>query len=203
VGKRQEKGALAIKILISGLTAAGKTTHARRLAQVLDLPYFSASQILAEILGDNGPWSPRVDLLRADHDVDREVDRRILQTFDIQPEGVFDAWALPWLTSSSALRVWLESDLPSRVRKAFVTELRRGNHPEYPEIEQLVLKKDDFSRRRFQHTHRFDIYVDRTVFDLVIDNSSYIPRASIEASDRGIKAFELVLLSKLAPHFSN
>jgi len=32
-------------IIVSGLTAAGKTTHAKALAELLDVPFFSASAL--------------------------------------------------------------------------------------------------------------------------------------------------------------
>lgn len=49
-------------IAFAGLTAAGKTTHAQRLAADLGYDYVSATNILFEILRvprDTHPWSTR------------------------------------------------------------------------------------------------------------------------------------------------
>jgi cytidylate kinase len=186
-----------VKITVSGLTAAGKTTHARRLADELGLPYFSASQIVSRLSGQPGPWSPRIDTVRAERDIDAEVDRHITHLFETAPAGVFDAWALPWLTAAPAIRVWIESDQPSRVRKAYVSELRRGRVPDEQAVQELVNTKDRFSQQQFKIRHKFDLFIDHDVFDIVIDNSAYIPVASIAASDHGIESFHPVFLERI------
>jgi cytidylate kinase len=179
--------------MISGLTAAGKTTHAKRLATDLGIPYFSASPIFAELTGKGGPWSPSIDRARAQQDVDSEVDRRIVALFEKSPEGVFDAWALPWLTDGPAIRIWMASDFDSRLRKACVSELRRGNPVDRQRLREIVAAKDDFSRVQFRRRHGFDLFVEHAVFDATVDNSAWIPVASIRASDRGIEQFHPVL----------
>jgi cytidylate kinase len=182
-----------MRIILSGLTAAGKTTHGKLLARHLGLPYYSSSQLIAELVGVSGPWTPDMDVARADDDIDLEADRRICQAFDSAERGVFDAWALAWLSDGKAIRVWLESDLPSRVRKAAVTELRRGSTPRLQDLESLVTAKDEFSRAQFQRLYSFDLFTDQDVFDVTVNNSGFIPEASILCSDAGIVSFAGVL----------
>lgn len=63
----------------------------------------------------------------------------------------------------------------------------------------IVDDKDAFSRRRFRELYDFDLYVDHGLFDLVLDNSRYIPAATIAASDQGIQSFHAVLMRTVGP----
>jgi cytidylate kinase len=185
----------ARRIVISGLTAAGKTTHAKKLADYLGLEYFSSSEVLGELTGLEAGWSPSVDMRRkGDQDIDRRLDMRVLEEFRSRPECVFDAWALPWYCDGPAIRMWIESDFPSRVRKCIVSRLERGDNPDARDCLSVVRSKDQFSRDVFQRNHGFDLFTDRRPFDLVVSNSSLIPTPTIECAHRGIAAFHTEII---------
>ena len=71
-------------IAFAGLTAAGKTTHAQRLAADLGYDYVSATDILFEILRvprDTHPWFNQADAISAARDdgaVDAELESRLV-----------------------------------------------------------------------------------------------------------------------------
>ena len=72
-------------IALAGLTAAGKTTHARRLASDLGYEYVSATDILLEILHVPDPvsdlWFTQLDAITAARDggaVDAELEARLI-----------------------------------------------------------------------------------------------------------------------------
>jgi cytidylate kinase len=75
-------------IAFAGLTAAGKTTHAQRLAADLGYDYVSATDILLEILleilrvpRDVHPWFNQADAIsaaREDGAVDAELESRLV-----------------------------------------------------------------------------------------------------------------------------
>jgi|HubBroStandDraft_1064217.scaffolds.fasta_scaffold06035_5 cytidylate kinase len=185
------------KIIVSGLTAAGKTTHARLIAKALSIPYFSGSGLLSQLAGVPGPWSPELDQLRSAGSLDTELDRLMVAQLRDSEHGVFDAWTLPWLVSENCLKIWIESDFPSRVLKAMVSELRKGRHPVADEVSRMVRQKDDFSRAMFERLYSFDLYVDHEVFDTGLDCSQYITRPTIEDSDAGIQRFDAIVMAAL------
>lgn len=178
------------RIVISGLTAAGKTTHAKKLAEYLGLEYFSSSEVLGQLTGLEGAWSPSVDLRRVgDEEIDRQLDALVLREFHSRSECVFDAWALPWICDGPAIHLWIESDFPSRVRKCMVSRLDRGDTPDARDCLSVVRAKDQFSRDVFLRNHGFDLFTDRSPFDLILNNSSLIPRPTVECAQRGIATF--------------
>jgi hypothetical protein len=89
------------------------------------------------------------------------------------------------------LRIWIESDLPSRIRKCLVS---LGDEPRpLAECEGVLRAKDDYNRTMFRHSHRFDLFTDRERYHAVLCNSHLIPTATGQESRRGIEEFAIVV----------
>lgn len=182
-------------IVISGLTASGKTTHSQLLASSLGYEWFGASLVLKELLGVEGRyWLTDWDSARREGEIDRELDRRMVAEFVSRERTVFDAWALPWTSAEPALRVWLGSDVNSRARKVVVSRLRFGEPMLVADGRRVALEKDATSRALFRSQHGFDLFRDHEVFDLRFDLSALIAVPTVPASDVGIACFAPVLL---------
>ncbi len=184
-----------MNVVISGLTAAGKTTHAKLLASSLGFEYVSGTGALARLCGlsiteDPPRWveiSEAIARFRTD-DIDAVLEQELLRLAREEENQVFDAWALAWTCDVPIARIWIESDLPSRTRKCFVSQ---GDSPQMnlAECEPHVCDKDDQNRALFRRTLDFDLFADQEVFDVVLDNSDLIPEANASCSKRGITTF--------------
>jgi cytidylate kinase len=144
-------------IAFAGLTAAGKTTHAQRLAADLGYDYVSATDILFELLRvprDAHPWFDQavaISAAREDGAVDAELESRLVDLARTSDRVVFDSWALAWICPVPVLRIWIESDLPSRIRKCQVS---LGDEPRpLAECEGVLRAKDDYNRAMFRRHH--------------------------------------------------
>src|SRR3984957_412731 len=184
-------------IAFAGLTAAGKTTHAQRLAADLGYDYVSATDILFEILRvprDAHPWFNQADAISAARDdgaVDAELESRLVDLARTSDRVVFDSWALAWICPVPVLRIWIESDLPSRTRKCLVS---LGDEPRpLTECEGVLRAKDDYNRAMFRHRHGFDLFTDRERYHAVLCNSHLIPAGTRQESRRGIEEFAPVV----------
>jgi cytidylate kinase len=184
-------------IAFAGLTAAGKTTHAQRLAADLGYDYVSATDILFEILRvprDAHPWFNQADAISAARDdgaVDAELESRLVDLARTSDRVVFDSWALAWICPVPVLRIWIESDLPSRTRKCLVS---LGDEPRpLAECEGVLRAKDDYNRAMFRHRHDFDLFTDRERYHAVLCNSHLIPAATRQESRPGIEEFAPVV----------
>lgn len=200
-------------IAFAGLTAAGKTTHAELLAADLGYGYVSAATLLFRELGIPQPRNSResarlwmsqlhdIEERRGDDEVDDRLEAALLALSREKSHTVFDTWALAWLSSDPIIRIWIESDLPSRSRKCFVSQGEGPEHLPLTDCRRLAHAKDTLSRRRFLRRHQFDLFRDHDHFDIVLDNSSLIPEPTQEAARRGISAFQPILRSAIHLRF--
>ncbi len=97
-------GSLRPNIAFAGLTAAGKTTHARILAAQLGYEWISATALLLDLLGmSNRPehvWFTdykRIQQARADDRVDRELERRLSALVQSRDGLILDSWAMAYI----------------------------------------------------------------------------------------------------------
>jgi cytidylate kinase len=195
---------LVAKLVISGFTAAGKTTHAKLLAEEFALPYFSATDALSRIVSERTGhsaaaerWTPEIDRAR-NHDVliDDLVDEEMVDLLRGQPQGVFDACLLPWIASGeNVISVWIDSGLASRVRKCFVSHLEEGL--DFDEARRRVLDKDAKTVDRLLSSHHASYWPTRDRFDVIVTNGDLIPDPTRRCADDGIAAFHQTLVHAL------
>lgn len=177
-------------VIISGLTAAGKTTHSHILSGEFGLQYVSSSQLLLSLLRMH-PFQPR-DFWITDeanslwrtaqaHTVDDELIRLEAASTLV----VFDTLVMPWLHRCPAFCIWLESTLESRVMKAVVSYQGRGRYST-KEIKHHIQQKDNQARIHFEERYGFDLFSDRAPFDMILDISSCISEPTLCASLQSI-----------------
>ena len=186
-------------VIISGLTAAGKTTHATLLARHYDLHYLSASQTMLKLAGLVACQSPDFWVTEEGMGLGRrvtwnQVDEEIRRFEGQSRQTVFDCLSLPWLHRQKSFVIWLESSLSSRVTKAIVSHQGQNNLTPAEVREQISLK-DRAARREILAHYGVDIFRERAPFDLIIDVSSFIT-VPTEASIRfGIKHVDDIISS--------
>lgn len=184
-----------MNVIVSGLTAAGKTTHAKSIASRLAWKYVSASSIMLESAGLSAEqpedfWvSPEgFDLVtRCSWDkIDDEMHK-----LEASGNAVFDTFTLGWHRTRPAMCIWLESDERSRAFKAIVSHQARARSEE--QTRELVRDKDENVRRRQLERGRPDLLTDRAPFDTILDISSLITAPTPMASQKSIAVAESFL----------
>ena len=195
-------------IAFSGLTAAGKTTHAKILADQLGYRYVAAIDIILQILkmekSSERIWFSEMNSIEKAREGDRvdiELDARLKKIADTEDGIVFDTWAMGWIYDGSMIRIWLESDLESRTRKCFVSQ---GDEKrlDLAGCKELIQQKDQSTRETFARLHDFDLFKDKDRYDAIICNTDLIPRATNECSKEGIAKFTPIVYD-VAQHFIN
>ena len=184
-----------MNIIISGLTAAGKTTTATVLAHLLAFDYQSASRTMLRMLtidakGGNDTWTTRMEEIQSKRD-SSDVDARLNDALRAEVRRtqltVFDSWSLPWLADDDTYRIWIESSLDSRALKVRASQEPKGPFLSLADCLALASRKDADTVDRFKLLLGVDISTDRTPFDLVVDFSPFMTGATIDAAYRGIQ----------------
>jgi cytidylate kinase len=185
------------RIVISGLTAAGKTTHGSRLARDLNIPYYSASESFHRYFDAGSSiferrWSPQVDAIRKKTPkIDDLVDNEMISALEAGP-GVFDATLLPWLTDRrDCVFVWLDSGLLSRARKCYVSHLD-DIHIDLGVANDIVFKKDMVTIDRLSSVKGVPFFPDHRLFHVIISNDDTLPHPTFEDAQLGILDFHPV-----------
>lgn len=190
-------------IFISGLTAAGKTTHSKLICEEHNLTYISASVILLQKLSIDPSNTSRnlwvntegdkiAEKRITDKSIDDWVDEKLTQLAETHHNCVFDTFGLPWLTNQLGLRIWLASDINSRIWKAMISHGEELIHS-YEELAEKIDQKDRYTREHLLMTHSFDIYKDYDIFDFAIDLSSFISGPTQIASRKSIADVQVII----------
>lgn len=196
-----------MNIIISGLTAAGKTTHCNLLAHKFQLEIVSASTLLARKGGipisvdptDSKFWisgeGAALDAWRKENkQIDLAVDAELKKLSKRKHRAVFDAWGLPWISSAPAFRIWLGSSLESRLLKALVSHRWTPGMTDRA-LRNVLKRKDKRAREYFLAHYSFDLFHDREGFDLILDISAFIRKPHILSAKRSIRLADEILSS--------
>ncbi len=182
----------SINVCISGLTAAGKTTHCHLFAGTFGFTYVSASQILLFLAGLNPIqkrdfWLTENACQLWNDEMTIRIDQELRWLSHNGSHYIFDTFAMPWRHEGPCLRIFLHSDVYSRVNKAIVSHKGESNLS-HKQCEKAILRKDTSLLE--SHERLFCIKLNDTwdQFDLVLDISSAISEDSFEASQRSIKS---------------
>lgn len=160
-------------IAFAGLTAAGKTTHAKILAQELGYQYISATVIMMEIMDIENTkeiWFTdyeQIKKAREGDGIDIELERRVRELADTTDGLVLDTWAMAYIYDGPLIRILVESDEPSRARKCFVSQ---GDNKirDLNDCHDLVTQKDNDTREKSLRRLNFDLFKDMSKYDAVI-----------------------------------
>ena len=170
-------GKKRIVICVSGLTACGKSTAARRLAEKCELKYVSGGTALKELalkIGykakDKGWWETQegmrfLEQRLRDPKFDKQIDAQLLEWTD-RGDVVLDSWTMPWLTKKG-FRIWLEVSPTERA-----TRLAHRDGISLKEAAQVIKEKDGKTRRIYERLYGFKLGEDYSPFDLVLDSES-------------------------------
>jgi CMP/dCMP kinase len=177
-------------ICISGLTAAGKTTHSHLLAGEFGLTYVSGSQIQLNFMGVS-PIQPKdfwiSERAKAFWDKSQfeRIDAELARLENIDAGYMFDSGIMPWRHKGPAFCIWLESSLESRIIKAIVSHRGRSRYS-VETYHERIAEKDRATMVLCKDLYGMDIGSDLSPFDLILDIGTLIKEPTLQASLKSI-----------------
>jgi len=160
-------------IAVSGLHGAGRSTHARRLAEVFGLRYVSAGKLFREFSSERHMQVHQLsEALKHNPEVDEFIDGR---TREEAAKGcvVLDGDLSAWMAGDMAdLRIFLTA--PDQVR---FKRLARRDGKAFGEMKVETFKREKDDRERYREFYGVD-FLDTSIYDIVL-NTANLPRESI------------------------
>jgi len=185
-------------IIISGLTAAGKTTHSKILSKEFGLSYISASDLLLRYfniepskVGKNF-WVSKEGIEISKKMADVNIEKMLLEKFNSTNYSIFDCLSLPYMIDNGrSLNIWIESSVQSRVMKAAVSH---GKDYVTRELEKEVICKDNNTLNTLRYSlNDIKIGEDIRCYDVIIDISDFIEEPNIVSSWKSISKAHRIL----------
>ncbi len=195
IDKKDKKIFEALKhhgnVCISGLTAAGKTTHSHLLAGEFGMTYVSGSQIQLNFMGvspiqSRDFWVTEEAKKFWDADQFKKIDAELLRLECGRHGVIFDTSTMPWRHRRPALCIWLESTMESRVLKSIVSHHGRGRIA-ISEYNGLIAEKDDATITLYEKLYKIKIGTSLDCFDLILDISNLITEPTLTSSENSIQ----------------
>lgn len=171
-GQHDKKSDLVITI--DGPSGAGKGTMAYYIAELMELPSYSAGDFFREIAEDRGLTVEELSE-RADKETDLKVDRRTLEK-GLEENCVIESRISSWVLGSySDLKIYITADLDERARRVARDheEGARDNEESITDVDKVkkkIEKRDRDNRKRYKEYYGIDVEK-LEIYDLIIDNT--------------------------------
>ena len=163
-----------MKIIISGLTASGKSTLATGLSKDLGLSIFSGSSKLREFMPPKHfeSWESKKGLdaikFRLAHPkYDRLLDDYIVTYAKNNDNFILDSWTAAWKIKGGAIKIYLKADL--KIRAARVSE---RSHTPFESALKFMKEKDKLTAKIYNKLYKIFVDTDTTPFDLVVNSGT-------------------------------
>ena len=164
-----------VVICLAGLTACGKSTAARRLAERFNLKYGSGGTALKELalkMGYNAKergWWETAEGMRfleqrlRNSEFDKQIDDDLLKLVG-RGNIIMDSWTMPWL-SKKGFKIWLEVSPEERARR-----LTRRDGIGMSKARRIIKQKDGGTKEIYERLYGFKLGEDYSPFDLILDS---------------------------------
>ncbi|MBY9001839.1 MAG: AAA family ATPase [Candidatus Heimdallarchaeota archaeon] len=156
-------------IAISGPHGSGKSTAAKKVAELLNYTYISAGQMFREMAKDKGmnleEFSKNAE---ANEEIDRSIDNRTLDFAQIENGIIIDAQLGGWVLRKVAdLIIYITAPVKTRIQRIAERENRS-----IEEIKKETLMREESERHRYQKLYNIDVS-DLSIYDVIINTKKY------------------------------
>ncbi|MGC8678822.1 MAG: (d)CMP kinase [Fervidicoccaceae archaeon] len=178
-------------IAIGGPPGSGKTTYAKRIAELLGLDYKSAGMIFREMSSELGISLVELNkLAEKEKWIDYYVDKKSLEEA-LKGKVVIEGHLVPWIVHEVAdLKIYFYASLKTRVRRIANREGR-----DEKEVFFETAQREYSHALRFRRLYGIDI-TDLSIYDLVINTEALTIEEVNSIIERVIELYKIKTTGK-------
>ena len=160
-----------MKITISGKPASGKSTVAKRVAEIISLKHFSMGDFQREIAREKGITIQELgELEKQDKSIDRMVDEKQVKIGKENDNIVVDSRLGAYFIPDS-FKIFVDADPDVRAKRRFLQKREEESFESLELAKKDMLKREEIDRKRFVDFYGFD-FLDMNNYDLIIDSTA-------------------------------
>lgn len=164
-----------MKVIVSGLTASGKSSVSTSLALNFGIEYFSASSKLRKLLPkkDFMAWESKkgieaVKFRLAHPEYDKRLDSYILSFLKGKKDIVLDSWVAPWkIKDKGTVKIYIKADESARADRVSIRDKISRK-----DALMFMKEKDRLTTEIYRKIYGIEVDTDFTPFNLVVDSSN-------------------------------
>jgi cytidylate kinase len=156
-------------IAVSGPHGSGKSTAARKVAEILGYEYISAGELFRDMAKEQNmnleEFSKEAELKE---EIDRYIDNKTMELGQTRDNVVIDAQLGGWMLKD-------EADMLVYVTAPFDLRVQRIAQRENKSIETIIKEtktREESEKGRYQKLYKIDI-TDLTIYDLIINSEKF------------------------------
>lgn len=163
-------------ITITGLPGSGKSSTAKRVAEILAYKHFSSGDLFRKIAHERGLSVSALNLTAEDQrDIDHQVDELLKRMGETESDIVIDSrLAFHWMPNS--FKVFLKLDQKTASERVYAHIQKEGRVSQtassLEEVAKDVKTRIDSELKRYRALYDID-YTDESQFDLVVDTATH------------------------------
>lgn len=158
-----------MKISISGVAGAGKSSIAKMLAEKLNYEYYSIGDFMREIAKKRNIHLYELSkIAEQDGSMDKEIDEK-QRNLNSKDNFVVDS-RLGFYFIPDSYKVFLKVDNGKAAKRIFQDKRKEEKYKTLKETEEFMKKRLESEKLRYKQYYGID-FTDETQFDLVIDTT--------------------------------
>jgi cytidylate kinase len=165
-----------MRIIISGMTAVGKSTLVQTIASRHNLRNCSAGELLKQIAKRHGYnaagsywWETEEgsefnEERKTNSEFDKELDGLLKEILD-EDNIILAAWAMPWTyNNEECVKIWLKAPADIRAKR-----MMKRDKISYNQAQKSIMTRDNNDRKLLFDLYGIQLEKDLSPFDMVLD----------------------------------
>ncbi len=169
-----------MEITISGKAGSGKSTVARLLSKKLNLKHYSIGDLMRAMAAKRGVSLMKFNrLAESDKSIDLQLDEKLKALGKTKDDFVVDGRLTAFFIPHADVKIFLKADDNVRAERILNDRRQQEKSSSLKETIKNIKKREESEKKRYQKYYGIN-YLNKKLYDYVIDTSNMTPKQVVE-----------------------